>query len=561
MTTQAPALSAWLDDFFKSYYSRRPVNATFTGVHDYDALLPDFSEHGAADTLAEMQGLLDRLEKLPVEPMTFAEKTDRRLAAGFLRIQSWEYQSHHFHRGNPCTYTGEAVFSVISLFLTDFAPASQRVNAAIERMNAIPRLLLQGQNNLREAPLAWTERALRECTGALAFFNGGIDRLIADLKVSDLAFRQAADRAVHAFKGFQSYLENDLRAHATQNFACGAEAFDLMLKQGHALTMSGEEIVRYAEEKANEAEEYLNIHAADFGAASWREALAGLAGVHPTAEGYYARYSELWNACKATAEEQQLVTWPDFPIRYTTVPEWAKEAAPYLYFLPYRSPAAFNRPAVHLYLAPALDPNLSAADAEKKLRAVNDSVIKLNHVVHHGSIGHHIQNYNAYRAESRIGQVAAIDCAARTGMLCAGTMCEGWACYTTEMMGETGYLTPLEAYSEYQSRLRMCARAVVDVRLHQGQFSLADAAEYYMKHAGMSAEASMGEAVKNSMFPGGAMMYLTGTDRIHALRKEMASREGSQFSLRRFHDRLLSYGSIPVSLISEDMCAHGPDAQ
>jgi uncharacterized protein (DUF885 family) len=48
-------------------------------------------------------------------------------------------------------------------------------------------------------------------------------------------------------------------------------------------------------------------------------------------------------------------------------------------------------------------------------------------------------------------------------------------------------------------------------------------------------------------------MYLAGWDGIRRLRREMAAREGSDFSLRRFHDRLLSYGSVPVSLVAAEM--------
>jgi hypothetical protein len=35
-----------IDDFFTHYYARRPVNATFTGVHAYDEELPDWSPDG-----------------------------------------------------------------------------------------------------------------------------------------------------------------------------------------------------------------------------------------------------------------------------------------------------------------------------------------------------------------------------------------------------------------------------------------------------------------------------------------------------------------------------------
>ena len=55
------------------------------------------------------------------------------------------------------------------------------------------------------------------------------------------------------------------------------------------------------------------------------------------------------------------------------------------------------------------------------------------------------------------------------------------------------------------------------------------------------------------MFPGAALMYLTGTDAIHELRREMSTLQGDTFVLRDFHDRFLSYGSIPVSLIAEEM--------
>ncbi|MGD9145878.1 MAG: hypothetical protein PVI80_09980, partial [Anaerolineae bacterium] len=65
MQTQAPAFGTWLDEFFAAYYRHRPVNATFIGLHQYDDLLPDFSDEGAGDTSAEMERLLTELRTLP----------------------------------------------------------------------------------------------------------------------------------------------------------------------------------------------------------------------------------------------------------------------------------------------------------------------------------------------------------------------------------------------------------------------------------------------------------------------------------------------------------------
>ena len=559
---RAPALGAWLDDFFDAYYRRRPVNATFTGVHRFDDRWPDYSARGVDETVAEMDTLLRRLRALPPEALTTAEALDRRLAEGFLEIQLWEYSSTHFHRGNPSLYIGEAVFGVMALFLRPFAPLVQRVESAIARLTALPALLQQGRDNVRQTPLAWTERAIRECTGTLVFLRDGVDILIAGENIADRRLRAAAATAATAVAAYQRYLETELRAHPTDGYACGEEAFALLLRQGHALDRDAGSIAAYAEEQMSACAAYLEAHAADVGAGSPREALARLDDAHPTAAGYYARYGELWDAARAVAEQRRLLTWPDFPIRYVPRPRWARAAAPALYFLFYRSPAPFDDVRPLDYLVAPLEPEASAPEQERLLRATNDSVIKLNHVVHHGGIGHHAQNYHAARAASRIGQVAAVDCAARIGMFCGGMMAEGWACYATDLMDEAGFLTPLEHYEGYQARLRMAARALVDVGLHCGRYSVDEAAAIYRDRVGMSPEASYAEVVKNSMFPGAAVIYLMGADAIHELRRDLAARaarRGDLFDLCGFHDRFLSYGSVPVSLIGAAMRKENDD--
>ena len=460
--TKATAFQSWLDDFFASYYRHRPVNATFIGFHKYDSRLPDCSEHGAGDALADVNALLASLRALPDEPLNKAEALDRRLAEGFLEIQRWELQSSHFQSGNPCVYTGEAVFGVISLLRRPFAPLEERLESAIKRMEAIPVLLARGRANLRRAPSAWTERAIDECTGALALLGRGMELFAREHGVSETPLRAAADRAAAAFLIFQQYLETELRLHATEAYACGGEAFNLLLRRGHFLDIDAAGVERYASQQLDECAAYLVSHANDFGARNPQEALAQLSDLHPTVERYYARYAELWDACRAGAEEHRLLSWPGYPIRYVPRPAWAREAAPHLYFLYYHSPAPFDRLPEVEYLVTPIEVGMPPAKQQELLRATNDSVIKLNHVVHHGAIGHHVQNWHAFRAASRIGRVAAVDGALRIALFCGGTMAEGWACYATGLMDEFGFLTPLEHYAQIHARLRMAARAIVD---------------------------------------------------------------------------------------------------
>ena len=101
----------------------------------------------------------------------------------------------------------------------------------------------------------------------------------------------------------------------------------------------------------------------------------------------------------------------------------------------------------------------------------------------------------------------------------------------------------------------MLARAIVDIRLHTGEFTFAQAVAYYVHEVGMPETVAVGEATKNSMFPCTAVMYWLGTRGLHQLRVHLWARQGGAFSMRAFHDRVLKHGAIPVALIARLMLA------
>jgi uncharacterized protein (DUF885 family) len=513
MTT---GFGAWLDAFFDAYFRQRPVNATFIGVHAFDDRLPDLSKAGQARNAAESATLLTQLRALPDEPLSTGAQLDRQLAEGFLEIAAWEATSAHYAWGNPSLFTGEAVFGVLSLLLRPFAPLSERLEFATARLAAIPRLLDDGRSVLHDAPAAWSLRARRECAGAQVLLDSGLARLLHDNGIQPRGLRETAAVARAAFARFDAFVETELLPAATDRYACGVEAFELLLRRAHFLE-GADELERLALERMAEEEAAI---------------AAGGPPLESVQPGHYlARFGELWSAARDLADQHDLLTFPDWPVRYVEQPAWVRDAAPSFYFLPYRAPAPFDDTPVVDYFAPA---------------SADDSTIKLNHVVHHGSLGHHVQNWHAAHAASRIGQVAAVDCASRIAMLCGGTLAEGWACYATDLADEAGFLTPAESFAQHAARLRMAARALVDIRLHQGRISLSEAADVYVERVGMSASAALAEAVKNSLFPGAACMYLAGWDGIWQLRRAVGG-----VPLRVFHDRLLALGSVPVALAGQ----------
>lgn len=552
-------MSGALDSFFGHYYRRRPVNATFTGIHIYDELLPDWSPDGLDTLDDEMHALVRELCIAHPPPKTARgyreniDLLDAELARSFLETQLAENAGEHGIRRNPALWTGEAVFSVIALMVRDFATLDERVDCATARLEAIPAFLASAYDTLgnAEIPAPWIAKSARECTGAALLLQNGIPAWLASGPLSSVRAEHllhAAARADAAFTQFAAWLASRVAAPSTA-LACGPAVFDVLLNRGHQSTRSRGDLLTEARERLAEEQDRLETMSREL-AGSWDAAQQRLAADHPTAGDYLGAFGRTWTACRERAAVHDVVTWPVWPIRYVPFPPWTRDAAPYLYYLYYRSPAPFDSiNGFYDYVVPPI-PESDAA-AEGHLRAWNHSVIKLNHVVHHGAIGHHVQNWHAYhRARSRVGKVAAVDCASRIGMFSGGTMAEGWACYATGLMEELDFLSPLERVAEQHSRVRFLARAIVDIELHQGSMLFEDAVQFYANAVGMPIEAARAEAVKNSMFPCTAVMYWLGTQSILDLRDTLRQARGDAFSLKGFHDELLGHGSIPIPLIA-----------
>ena len=101
----------------------------------------------------------------------FPEGVDLDLAEAHLEIALAEHDSGHFAHRNPSIWTGEAIFGVLSLVTRDFAPITDRLDAARQRLEAVPRFLAQARTLMVEAPLDWKGRAKRECQAASSLFR------------------------------------------------------------------------------------------------------------------------------------------------------------------------------------------------------------------------------------------------------------------------------------------------------------------------------------------------------------------------------------------------------
>lgn len=128
-------------------------------------------------------------------------------------------------------------------------------------------------------------------------------------------------------------------------------------------------------------------------------------------------------------------------------------------------------------------------------------------------------------------------------------MYEGWALYCEQLMVEEGFLAaPESRFVLLKDRLWRALRVLLDVELHTRGLSLQDAASRMQDLLGFTRKQALADLNWYSQSPTVPMGYAVGWLLITATRARLRAMEPT-FSLRGFHDRLLSAGSIALPLV------------
>jgi uncharacterized protein (DUF885 family) len=103
-----------------------------------------------------------------------------------------------------------------------------------------------------------------------------------------------------------------------------------------------------------------------------------------------------------------------------------------------------------------------------------------------------------------------------------------------------------------------CARAMGDLKMHSGEFSLEEAVKYAVDRTPNGWLRPDGDTVWTDMRiylhqPGYGTSYVVGKVHIDKLLADRSRRPDQKFRLRRFMDEFFASGMIPVSLIRWEM--------
>ena len=511
-----------------------PIEATWAGLHDYDADMPDLSAEGFADNERRARDNVRALAAWDVRELSPAERIDHRLMVARFETEAREIEAVALHRHDPSLYANTAVYGVYSLLARDFAPLAGRLPAVQSRLEQIPAAFDAGIVNLDRSPAIWIEIAIEETLGAAEFLRESIGPLASDRP----QMRTALERALDACARFESFLKETHAGRDSIPFAIGRELFDFKLRDEHLLPYDCESLLAFGEDAVRSTLAELTALALRIDpAGTWVHLVEKLRVDHPAEDRLLGEYRKGVADARAFVAERGLVTIPaGEELQVVDTPAFLSPTVPYA---AYMAPGAFDPQQQGLFYVTPVSDQLTPPERAEALLGHNRYAMLLTNV-HEAYPGHHLQLVCANKVTSEVRRLFDSD-----------VFCEGWALYCEQLMLDEGMTDdPRVRLFQLKDQLWRACRVVIDVKMHTGRMTFDEAVDVLVEVAHLERPNAVGEVRRYTQSPTQPMSYLTGKHQIMDLREREKTRLGDAFDMRAFHDKLLSFGTIPVALIS-----------
>jgi uncharacterized protein (DUF885 family) len=508
-----------------------PVAATAAGVVRYDHRLGVFGTEDVKHYVAALKSLGGALEECDVESLD--DEIDRTALLDEVRFTTYLFEREQPHVTNPTFWLTHALDGLYFLLALTDRTHEDRSEAAAGRVESLPGFLDLARSTLGDCPRIFVETAMQVARQSLPL----LDEVERELVPQDAeAFAEACDEARAAIEEFADHLRGELLDDGEAEFAIGEEGFNFRLHFQHALRATAPELWRYGLALIQEVESRLESMAAEIEPGTpWHELVERLKADHPPSHELVDAYAAHMARSRQHVEHHGLASIPEGDLHVVATPPFLRPLIP---FAAYQPPGAFSPVRQGwFYVTP---PDAAADDeTEERLLRGHCQYDLPSTALHEGYPGHHLQFLSAQALTSPVRKTIGTP-----------LTIEGWALYCEEMMRETGFYASIEERLFQQVALLWRAyRIVLDVGLHTRGMSFEEAVQMLVERVGFDRAQAESEVRRYCAEPTYQLCYAVGLREFMSLRDAYEEAQGSGYSLRRFHDAVLAYGGLPVSLI------------
>ena len=549
------ALDRCFRDYLETHFRQQPLAATRLGDHRFDAQLEDLSPVSRARwTELDRRTLRELPRQVDARRLSPDGRIDFEIFRRELQRSIWLADNVPSFEENPRTYNDYLSDSVYLLLAQSTLPRETNIANALRRMEQVPAVVAAARQNLRHPPRPLLETALKQNRGAIAFYEGGLLDFVGDSPRRE-EVKAAGARVASVLRDYQIFLETELLPTATDRWRLGRSRFARKLEMVLDAGLTARQVLAEAEAEYTRVVNEMEVVARqlwsryfpgeplppedDAGRALIiRRVLEAVGHEHGEGKDLVADARATVEHLKAFIRKADILRLPD-PDRCEVIemPEFQRgNSVAYLNSAPPLEPQA---PSFYAVSPPGSD--WPPERVRSLLEEYNRHMLQIL-TLHEAFPGHYVQLEYSNRARSMIRRV-----------LQSGTFIEGWAVYTEKMMLDQGYgdgdlalrLTQLKFY------LRAVVNALLDYRMHCLAMTDDEAMQLLVDGAFQSEEEARLKIIRAKQTSCQLSTYFVGRMAMQRLRTAVQRELGDRFQLGRYHEAVLSHGSVPVIFLPE----------
>lgn len=470
----------------------------------------DFSAAAVADRRERMKQFQQRIDDMGAAAWSRSQQVD--YLAVRSRLDQYDFTLHRLRpwARDPGFYVDEMLW----VTFTELPLAGAELEAFLEEIRAIPALVDAARKQLDDVAADYADLAIHNLGNADGVGHGHPYRAVPPAGVlgwyDDLLARASVQpelvgdirAARDAVQAFDAWLKAQ-RPGWTASAGVGEAAFDWYLKHVKLMPWTSAELVVLGQ---RELDRLWAVYALE------RHRNRDLPELEPaaSAEDYEARIAATDRRIRAFLTEQQIITVPDDIGELDTNAPWIVR------------PGGRNFWEEVQFRDPSPD-HLHAVIPGHRFDAIMKD--RIDHPVR--------------------------------GRIDSGARAEGWATYLEEAMLQAGLFEDLPRVRELIQVFGIfrAARVPADVWLQTGRMNVSQVVDYWLERVPFLDEnvARVDAEIYLRWPPGYGIGYSIGMLQMQRLLADRKRQLGEDFELQVFHDDLMTYGWLPLSLIRWEM--------
>jgi len=540
--------------FDQVYFHYAPTQGTLVGYHQYDTQLEDYSRKNIDAEIAALKVFEKKVAAIQGDSaaLDLTTRGDREIVLSNIRSELLTLETIRPWEKNADNYSGACANGAFTLMERKFASPDERLRSLIAREKQMPRLLANARVNLKNPPRIYTEIAIEQLPGIISFFEKDVPLAFTDAKDAALKaeFAQTNAAVIAAMNGYLDWMKTDLLSKSNGDYRIGAETFSKKLEYDEMVDLPLDKLLSIAWADLHKNQAHFKEIAKELEPDKDAPAvLEELGQNHPAPDHLLDAFRATFDGLVSFIHTHHIVTIP------SDVRPILEETPPFMRATTFASmdtPGPFEAHATEAYFNVTLpDAKMTPAEVEGYMHSFNVGTV-ISTAVHEAYPGHYIQFLWVPNAPSRVRK-----------LLGANTNVEGWAHYCEQMMLDEGYGQPgagakdeREAkflrLGQLQDALLRNARFIVGIQMHSGKMSFDEAVAFFQKEGYQSKETAMVETKRGTSDPT-YLYYTLGKLQIMKLREDLKLKQGSTFSLEKFHNELLRQGFPPIKIVRQAM--------